>query len=221
SIPTTPSAPNLAAPVVPDMAATSTPAAGVPNLAVPQTAAPAVPNMAAAPAPAAGAPNLAAPAVPNMAAVPAPAVGAPNLSAVPVGGTDDPAAMLNALSQPPSLDAAPSATPSPGGPMGFDPAEALAGLKKAPVEEKASGGGPLGFDPKEALAGLKKAPVREKKTGGALGFDPKEALAGLKKTPRKDGAEVKESEDEEEDKPVSAEDMKSQLQARLKQAFKK
>jgi hypothetical protein len=106
--------------------------------------------------------------------------------------------------------------------MGFNPAEALAGLKKAPVQEKPRGGGPLGFDPKEALAGLKKAPVKEKtKASGPLGFDPKEALAGLKKTPRKDGSEADETGDDEEDKPVSAEDMKSQLQARLKQAFKK
>ncbi|OLS28957.1 MAG: hypothetical protein HeimC2_03950, partial [Candidatus Heimdallarchaeota archaeon LC_2] len=59
-------------------------------------------------------------------------------------------------------------------------------------------------------------PVKEKDSGsGPLGFDPKQALAGLKKTPKKDGTPPSDDDNEEGDKPVSAEDMKSQLQARF------
>ena len=127
---------------------------------------------------------------------------------------------------------------------------ALSGLKKAPQQEEdpvtQGGSGSLGFNPAAALAGLKKAPQKEEEApsggGSTFGFDPKAALAGLKKAPKKGEDEEpseskksefaslldkrrKETEEKEtqlpEEKADSAEDMKTQLQARLKAAFKK
>ncbi|MHA2092829.1 MAG: hypothetical protein ACW98K_18440 [Candidatus Kariarchaeaceae archaeon] len=231
----------MATPQMPAMEATTmsdpslagpTPPIGGPNLTTaPATMEAAGPNLSVSPTPPAGGPDLTStPAAtaatgPNLSASPTPPAG-PSTGAVPSGTAQDMSAtgIQSALA---NLKAAPQQEVDPvytgGGAMGFDPAAALKALKKAPQrEEKTKSSGPYGFDPKAALAGLKKAPGKEEEEGISPEVQKSEFASILDK--RKKETEQKEETDEdkiEEPEELSAEDMKSQLQARLKAAFKK
>jgi hypothetical protein len=171
------------------------------------------------------APATMAAAGPNLSASPTPPAG-PSAGAVPSGTGQEMSAtgIQSALA---NLKTAPQQEVDPvytgGGAMGFDPAAALKALKKAPKrEEKTKSSGPYGFDPKAALAGLKKAPGKEEEEEISPEVQKSEFASILDK--RKKETEQKEETDEdkiEEPEELSAEDMKAQLQSRLKAAFKK
>ena len=158
--------------------------------------------------------------------------GGPNLGAPPAGG--------------PNLSGAPSGGPSLGAPVRFgneDLQAALGSLKKVSEEEKskppASSPAPMGgagmFSEdaiKGALSSLKSVPKEERKEvtgisgpglGGITEGAIKNALSSLKSVKKKEEKKDKEDdvlEKEANVEEMSAEEMKSLLQEKLKAAFK-
>ncbi|MHA2501473.1 MAG: hypothetical protein ACXAE3_01185 [Candidatus Kariarchaeaceae archaeon] len=232
--------PNLKA--GPAAAGPTPPAGGGPNLKAGPTATAAGPNLSAGPAPAgpnlSAGPNLTtAAAGPNLGAAGG-SGGGPNLNAGPnlkaaapggapgglAGGIAD--ALANLKKAPEKEESGGSS--GGGGITAGGIKDALANLKKAPEkEEKSGGGGPLGgFNPAEALKSLKKAPRKDEEEEISKEPSKSEFASILEKRRQttEDEIEGKASEPEKkEPTPAepSAEDMKAQLQNRLKSAFKK